>query len=290
MAWGTWLAPSQNVQFPNQQLKTFYVALGNLFLAIIVMFFIGYSQLSWNIFWLPFFGGLIWAVSGYFAFTGTSRIGIARAFGTWAPLNIIVGIIWGMVLWNEFLRSGTANLIFAVVSVIVIIIGVLLIIFSGEKDTEQQKINKRDLTIGFAGALGAGILWGTYFIPSSILARNTELSAWAAAFPLAVGMLTGSIILTFFAGNKWKLENQSDYIKALGSGFLWSIGNFTMLLLVASIGAGKGFTIAQLSVVVNALIGIYLLKEPQPKSKAAKLTLYGVLLATIGGIILGNLK
>ncbi|NUM48721.1 MAG: hypothetical protein HUU38_28780 [Anaerolineales bacterium] len=30
LAWGTWLAPSQNVQYPNQQVKTFYVTAANL--------------------------------------------------------------------------------------------------------------------------------------------------------------------------------------------------------------------------------------------------------------------
>ena len=63
-----------------------------------------------------------------------------------------------------------------------------------------------------------------------------------------------------------------------------------MLLLVGVLGAGKGFTIAQLSVVVNALIGIYWLHEPAPNTRAATLTLIGCVLATIGGIMLGNLQ
>ena len=38
--------------------------------------------------------------------------------------------------------------------------------------------------------------------------------------------------------------------------FLWTVGNYGMLLLVGELGTGKGYTIAQLSVVVNALMGI----------------------------------
>ena len=37
VAWGTWLAPSQNVAFRNQQIKTFYVSVANLCLAIYVL-------------------------------------------------------------------------------------------------------------------------------------------------------------------------------------------------------------------------------------------------------------
>jgi len=60
--------------------------------------------------------------------------------------------------------------------------------------------------------------------------------------------------------------------------------------LVGQIGAGRGFTISQLGVVVNGLIGVYVLKDPQPRSRAAALTLAGCVLATLGGILLGNLK
>ena len=63
-----------------------------------------------------------------------------------------------------------------------------------------------------------------------------------------------------------------------------------MLLMVGVIGMGKGFTIAQMCVVVNALIGVFVMKNPAPGSKAAKLTLIGVVIATLGGVLLGNLK
>jgi glucose uptake protein len=43
-------------------------------------------------------------------------------------------------------------------------------------------------------------------------------------------------------------------------------------------------------VVVSALIGIYWLHEPAPKTRAARLTFIGCVLAMIGGIVLGNLK
>jgi glucose uptake protein len=62
-----------------------------------------------------------------------------------------------------------------------------------------------------------------------------------------------------------------------------------MLLLVDTLGADRGFTIAQLSIVVNAIPGIFLLKDPQPKSRAAQMTFIGGVLVTLGGVVLGNL-
>ncbi|MHC1781412.1 MAG: hypothetical protein AB9891_01390 [Anaerolineaceae bacterium] len=63
-----------------------------------------------------------------------------------------------------------------------------------------------------------------------------------------------------------------------------------MLLLVERIGSGRGFTIAQLSLVIGALISIFWLKDPPPQTMAALLTFLGCLLAMIGGIVLGNIK
>lgn len=63
-----------------------------------------------------------------------------------------------------------------------------------------------------------------------------------------------------------------------------------MLLLVGQFGAGRGFTISQLGIVINGLFGVYFLKDPAPKTHAAALTLIGCLCATIGGIMMGGLK
>jgi glucose uptake protein len=81
-----------------------------------------------------------------------------------------------------------------------------------------------------------------------------------------------------------------DYLRVSITGVLWGVGNYGMLLLVDTLGAGKGFTISQLSVVVNALIGVFILKNPTPKSRTAGFILAGSFLATLGGIVLGNLK
>ncbi|MFC1762142.1 GRP family sugar transporter [Planctomycetota bacterium] len=286
LAWGTWLAPSQKVDLPNSQARALYIALGNLILAAVALVVVGVNKLSGQIFLLPFLGGLIWAVSGICAFVATKHIGMAKAFGTWAPLNIIVAIIWGIVLFDsdkaQFMQPK------AVLLVGVIIGGILMIIFSGGTGSKEQGKNP---LLGYAGALGAGILWGTYWIPSSYLSQRVEnVSDWVTAFPLAVGMFVGSAILVALSRKAPKCKNPVDYARVLSSGALWSIGNFSMLLMASKIGMGKGGTIAQLCVVVNAVVGILIFKDPPPKSKAAAMTFVGVVIAMIGAIALANIK
>ncbi|MCA9989280.1 MAG: hypothetical protein KDE59_33470 [Anaerolineales bacterium] len=288
LAWGTWLAPAQKVRFPNQQVKTLYVTVANLVLALVVLWLQPAGSLT-SIppasFWLIFAGGLLWTLSSLCAFVGTDRLGIARAFGIWAPLNIIISMLWGALLFGEFPNTSASNLLVLGVALVIVIAGVLLIIFSQNSGGAENGASERNW-LGYAGALGAGVLWGSYFIPI----EYADVSMWTGGFPLALGMLTGSLILTLLAGRSPRLTQPAHTLRALLSGVIWGIGNIGMLLLVGALGAGRGFTIAQLSVVANALVGIFLLREPPPGSRAAWLTLAGCVLATVGGILLGTLR
>ncbi len=285
LGWGTWLVPSQKVVFPSQQIKTLYVVATNLAIATVVALGQGsLGGLSTGTFWLTLIGGVIWAGGGWGAFTATNELGIAKAFGIWAPLNIIVSLIWGAVLFQEFVNLSAGTILWLGVAILIILVGVLLIIFSKGPGAGGQ--DHRALRWGLTGAVGAGVLWGSYFIP----VKYSGVSAWAGAFPLAIGMAVGGLILALLSRQSWKLPATGDYVRACLTGALWSAGNYGALLLIGEIGAGKGFTISQTSLVVSALISIYWLHEPPPKTRAARWTGIGCVLATIGGIVLGNLK
>ncbi len=131
---------------------------------------------------------------------------------------------------------------------------------------------------------------GHILFPSAWFAKDTDVSAYITAFPMAVGMFAGALILALATRKSFALPSGIIYLRTLSTGLLWSIGNFAMLLMIGEIGQGKGATIAQLCVVVNAVIGIWFFKEPVPRSRAAKFIFIGVILAATGGIILGNLK
>jgi len=285
LAWGLWIAPSQTVPLKGQQTRTFYVTLAVLLMAIVGALVQGSVSFTAAQFWLPFFGGIIWAVSGWSAFIGTSNLGMAKAFGIWAPLNIIVSIVWGMILFGEFLSTGALNLTLAALSVVVIVAGILLIVFAGgEVSTDSGGATNK--VAGYLGALGAGVGFASYFVPI----RISQLSMWVAMLPLAAGMFAGGCLLVLLSRSPLKLEAPSHYARVMATGILWGVGNYGALLMMERIGTGKGFTIAQLCVVVNALAGIFWFKNPPPGSKAAWKTLTGVIIATAAGAVLGNLN
>lgn len=284
LAWGTWMTPSQKIVFKNQQIKTFYVAAGNLLLSALVFIIKGEGGLTGTVFALPFIGGLVWSVSAFMAFTATDRLGMARAAGIWTPLNVVVSILWGIVIFGEFLEVGPGTQVLLFGALIILLAGVLLIINARGRDTAHH--SSSDTRIGLLGALGAGVLWGSYFIPIKL----SSASMWVANLPLALGIFTGSAVLAALTRQPLRLSRPGETARVITTGALWGVGNIFMLLLTEQIGAGRGFTIAQLGVVINALMGVFVLKDPAPRSHAAVLTLAGCVLASVGGILLGSLK
>jgi glucose uptake protein GlcU len=72
------------------------------------------------------------------------------------------------------------------------------------------------------------------------------------------------------------------------------------LILAFSVGLFQGFhhltlnsfwfPFAQLNVALNALFGIFIFKQPHPRSQAAFFTIIGIFIALVGAIVLGSLK
>jgi glucose uptake protein GlcU len=138
---------------------------------------------------------------------------------------------------------------------------------------------------GLLWAAAAGVLWGSYFVP----AQWAGVSAQVSNFPLAVGMLAGGLALVLPGSEPVRLA-ASGITFNLAAGLLFGIGNLALLGLVSRVGTGVGFTIGQLSLLVNASIGIWLFKAPPPGSRAAKLAVAGILIAGSGGAIIGALR
>jgi len=285
-AWGSWIAVVQTIPFKNQQIKIFYISIANLILAFFVSLYHGEPMIQENQVLLPFFGGLLWAVSGYLALLGTENIGLAKAQGIWAPINIIISILWGMSLFGEFLGIGPIKTIISVFAVLFIVAGILLIVAAGDSKKRTDSGGKKNIRLGYLGALGAGILWGSYFVPI----RISESSMWTASFPMAVGIFCGSSVLFLMSRESLILRCSSDYLRVLVSGALWGIGNYGSLKLMELIGTGKGFTISQAAIVLSAFYSVFLFKNPPFRTKGSFLIFSGITLSLIGSVVLGNMN
>ena len=139
---------------------------------------------------------------------------------------------------------------------------------------------------GLLWAGTAGLLWGSYFVPAQWAAVPAQVSN----FPLALGILGAGLALALPAGEPVRLGLRPAATQLSASGVLFGIGDLTLLALVARVGTGTGFTIAQLSLLVNASIGIWAFHVPKPGTPQARKVLAGILIAGAGGCVIGAMR
>ncbi|GAB2572764.1 GRP family sugar transporter [Microlunatus antarcticus] len=283
VALGTWIPLTQLTPSTPERTRILYVAVGNVVLAVAALLVTGGRlELGWRTFWLPLLGGVVWAAGNYCVLRATRLIGLARASGTWTPLNIVVAFAWGGLLFGELAGFSGLQVGVLVAGFVAVVAGVLLIAGARDESTGQPT---RARGSGFLWAGAAGILWGSYFIP----AQWAGVPAQVSNVPLALGILLGAVVLCLPAREPVRLGLRPA-ATLLGAGLLFGVGNLALLGLVARVGAGAGFTIAQLSLAVNAGIGIWFFRVPRPGTSQARRVLTGVVIAGLGGGAIAALR
>lgn len=283
LSWGTWIPLAQAVRGVPQRTRALYATVGNLLFAGAALAVAGgHLTIGWRGFWLPLAGGVVWTLGNYCAFRAAEAIGLARAAGSWTPLNIVVAFAWGAALFGELDRVSGARLALLAAALLLVVAGVLVIVRSQDAPADHEAGQQRRGLI-WAGA--AGVLWGSYFVPAQWAGASPQVSN----FPLAVGMLSGGLVLVLSDGAPVRLHARGVTAQ-LAAGLLFGIGNLALLGLVSRVGTGVGFTIAQLSLLINASIGIWLFKVPPPGSVAARLAMAGIVIAGFGGAVIGALR
>lgn len=306
LSWGSWIPIAQSVPGVPQAARTLYVTAGNLVFAAAALVLGGQAGrlgLCWREFWLPLAGGLVWTAGSVCAFRASETIGLARAAGTWTPLNIIVAFVFGALLFRELDGFSAARYAALAGCLVLVLAGVFLIVGSqnvGARDVGAQDAGAQDVSAqdarhgavpgassrgGFLLALGAGVLWGGYFVP----AQWANVPSQLGNFPLAVGMFLAAALLARRERAAVRLPVRHGAVQ-FGAGLLFGVGSVALLGLVSRVGTGTGFTIAQLSLLVNAGVGIWVFRVPPPGSRAAKAASAGILLAGIGGTVIGAMK
>ena len=261
-------------------------------------------------FWMPLAGGLVWTAGNHSAFRASETIGLARAAGSWTPLNIVTAFVWGALLFGELNSFSGTRFAIVAVALLFVLMGVLLIVRSQDAPAADRLASGAALGLsgspsgselqgraspvsvgvgthhrGLLWAVAAGVLWGSYFVP----AQWAKVPTQVANFPLALGILVGGFALALPAAEPVRLSLKVTTLQ-LTAGVLFGVGNLALLGLVSRVGTGVGFTIAQLSLLVNASIGIWVFKVPNPRSRAARIAMAGILIAGVGGGVIGAVR
>src|ERR1700690_191363 len=103
--------------------------------------------------------GCLWAVANTMTIFAIRDIGLSIAFPLWNS-NSLLGILWGFIFFNELRQAGWRRWTGVLGGALVMCVGAALLAIASSPQAPAAHSMR-----GVWAALGAGILWGTMYIP-----------------------------------------------------------------------------------------------------------------------------
>jgi glucose uptake protein GlcU len=203
--------------------------------------------------------GCLWAVANTMTIFAIRDVGLSIAFPLWNS-NSLLGILWGFLFFNELRQAGWRRWTGVLGGGLVMCAGgALLAVASSTQAPAAHPLR------GVWAALGAGILWGTMYIPyrKAYLTGMNPLS-FVTFFTFGeVGMM-GALAAgyTGFAPLWHQLVGARDVLFWLMlGGFIWVIGDLFQQYAAKYVGISRGIPLANSNQLWGLLWGVLVFGE-----------------------------
>jgi drug/metabolite transporter (DMT)-like permease len=203
--------------------------------------------------------GCIWAVANTLTIYAIRNIGLSIAFPLWNS-NSLLGILWGFLLFNELRACGPTRWLGVLGGAVLMFAGAALLAAASSTQAHGRAY------LGIAGALGAGVLWGTMYIPyrKAYLPGMNPLS-FVTFFAIGeLGMMT-ALAIAYCGGVRSFWEqlaiNRGLLFWLLLGGFMWAIGDIFQQYAVKYIGVSRGIPLSNTNQFWGLLWGILAFSE-----------------------------
>ena len=190
--------------------------------------------------------GVLWAIANTLTVYAIRDVGLSIAFPLW-NINSLVGILWGRVLFHELENAGRKNVVKTLLGAIAIVVAAVMLAFSsGHSDSAAAG---HHATAGILAALGAGLMWGTMYIPyrKAYISGMNPLS-FVTAFTFAE---VGTMLVLVFAFDGGLQSSAFNYalVKPMlfwlfCGGFIWVVGDLFQQFAAKYLGIGRGIPLS----------------------------------------------
>jgi drug/metabolite transporter (DMT)-like permease len=204
--------------------------------------------------------GALWAVANTLTVHAIRDVGLAIAFPLWNA-NGLLGIVWGALLFGELRGAGAARWLGVCGGAAVLFAGaVVLGLASIEHAPPAAALH------GIAAALGAGLLWGTMYIPyrKAYLTGMHPLS-FLAFFTLGEVAMMGALAWAELGGAAgiWQTlaAAKGVWFWLLLGGFVWVIGDLFQQYAAKYVGIGRGIPLSNTNQLWGLLWGVFVFGE-----------------------------
>ncbi len=227
--------------------------------------------------------GCLWAVANTLTVYAIRDIGLSIAFPLWNS-NSLLGILWGFLFFNELRGAGLSRWLGVLGGTLVMCVGaaILAIASSG---THAPGINPMH---GVLAALGAGVLWGTMYIPyrKAYLSGMNPLS-FVTFFTIGeLGMMSALSFGTLGAQTLFaQLSSARGVIFWLMlGGFIWVIGDLFQQYAAKYVGISRGIPLSNTNQLWGLLWGVLVFGELHGRSATTYAQVIGGSLLMILGV------
>lgn len=189
--------------------------------------------------------GMLWAVANILTVFAIRNVGLSIAFPLWNT-NSLVGLFWGWLLFNELRGAAAKEWMKVLGGAVAIVFGACVLAYA---TTEQQSTTGHSAALGILAALGAGLLWGTMYIPyrKAYISGMNPLSfvtvftfgELATTFLLAMGFHGGYDPLVAEIGRM-----RPSLFWLFFGGFCWVLGDLFQQYAVKYVGIGRGIPLS----------------------------------------------
>jgi drug/metabolite transporter (DMT)-like permease len=190
--------------------------------------------------------GMLWAVANTLTVFAIRNVGLSVAFPLWNT-NSLVGLFWGWLLFNELRNSGAKQWLKVLGGAAGIVSGACLLAYATTRHAGGGPHGTAAL--GILAALGAGLLWGTMYIPyrKAYLSGMNPLS-FVTVFTFGELGTVFTLALVFGGGYHGVV---ADMVKVrpvmfwlfLG-GFCWVLGDLFQQYAAKYVGISRGIPLS----------------------------------------------
>ena len=227
--------------------------------------------------------GCMWAVANTLTIYAIRDVGLSIAFPLWNT-NSLLGIFWGFLLFNELRLAGWKRWLGVLGGAVVMFAGATLLAVASSHQAAPGKA-----AFGIAAALGAGVLWGTMYIPYR-KAYLTGMNPLSFITFFTIGELATMLTLALLYRGAVPLRNEllasrTVLFWLMLGGFVWVVGDLFQQYATKYVGISRGIPLSNTNQLWGLLWGVFVFRELRGATHATYLQVGGgSLLMALGAV------
>ncbi|HVX66744.1 MAG TPA: GRP family sugar transporter [Bryobacteraceae bacterium] len=189
--------------------------------------------------------GMLWAVANTLTVFAIRNVGLSIAFPLWNT-NSLVGLFWGWLLFNEMRGADPRQWLRVLGGTLGIVAGACVLAYA----TTSHSVGAPGAIVpGILAALGAGLLWGTMYIPyrKAYISGMNPLS-FVTVFTFGELGTVFTLALVFGGGFQNVAAELTRARPVLFwlflGGFCWVLGDLFQQYAAKYIGIGRGIPLS----------------------------------------------